>query len=122
MIGGGGNGFKGMDGGIVLHGKPGWLKVGAGACDSSDCCTGDLNASAPSLLGVTGEKADERVRDLASLLSLFSLSVTVFDFVTLWLSLLTGLSRPTSTSSVSSFVSASLFSSAPCCFSGLLLF
>lgn len=73
----------GIDDGIVPHGKPGWLKEGTGACESSDCCTGDLKASAPSPLGVTGEKADGRGRDLASLLSLFSLSVTVFDFVTL---------------------------------------
>lgn len=101
----------------VPHGNE-WLKVGTGACESSDCCTGDLKASAPSPLGVTGEKADGRGRDLASLLSVFSFSVAVFDFVTLWLSLLTGLSHPIATSSVSSVVSA-LFSSA-LCFSGLL--
>lgn len=98
----GGNGFKGTDDVIVPHGKPGWLKVGTGACESSDCCTDGLKVSAPSLLGVTGEKADGR--GTASLLSLFSPSVTVFDFVTLWLSLLTGLSHPTSTSSVSSLL------------------
>ncbi len=115
---GGGNGLKGMDDEIVPHGKPGWLKVGTGACESSDCCADELKVSAPSFLGVTGEKADGRGRDLASLLSLFSLSVIVFDFVTLWLSLLTGLSHPTSTSSVSSLLSA-MFSSAPCS-SGLL--
>lgn len=93
------------------------MKVAAGACESSDCCTGDLKASAPSFLGVTGEKADGRGRDLASLLSLFSPSLTVFDFATLWLSLPTGLSHPASSSSVSSLLS-SLFSSSPC-FSGL---
>lgn len=69
------------------QGKPGWLKGGTGACESSDCCTGDLKTSVPSVLGVTGEKADGRGR--ASLASLFSRSVTVFDFVTLWKSLLT---------------------------------
>ena len=116
---GGGNGFKGMDDEIVPHGKLGWLKVGTGACDSSDCCTDDLKASAPSRLGVTGEKADGRGRDLALLPSLFSLSATVFGFVILLLSLFTGLSHPTSTSSKSSLLSA-LFSSA-LSFSGLLV-
>lgn len=108
-----------MEDEILPHGKLGWLKVAAGACESSDCWTGDFKASVPSLLGVTGEKADGRGRDLASLLSLFSLSFIVFDFVTLWLSLPTGLSHPTSSSSVSSLLS-SLFSLSPC-FSGLLL-
>lgn len=99
------------------HGKPGGLKEGAGAGDSSGCCTGDLRASAPSLLGVTGEKAEGCGRDVSSSLSLFSLSVTVFDFVALWLSFSIGPSHPTSTSSVSSMPS-SLFSSVSC-FSGL---
>lgn len=115
---GGGIDFKGMDDEIVPHGKPGWLKVGAGVCESSDRCTDDLKASAPSRLGVTGEKADGRGRDLASLLSLFSFSITMFGFVMFWLSLSTGLSDPMHTSSVSCLLSA-LFSSAPC-FSGLL--
>lgn len=110
-----GNGFKGMVDEIAPHGNW-WFKVGTGTCESSDCCTGDLKASAPSPLGVTGEKADGRGRDLASLLSLLSLSA-VFDFVTLGLSLLTGLSHPMSTSSVSSVVSA--FFSSALCFSGL---
>lgn len=96
---GGGNGFKGIDDEIVPQGKPGWLKVGTEACKSSDCCTGDLKASAPSLLGVTGEKADGRGRAMASMPSLFSLSITVFDFVAL--SFLTRLSHPMSACSVS---------------------
>lgn len=100
------------------HGKLGWLIVGVGVCESSECCPGDLKASAPSRLGVTGEKADGRGRDLASLLSPFSPSVSVFGFVTLWLSLSIGLSHPASTSSVSSLLSA-LLSSASCC-SGVL--
>ena len=115
---GGGNDFIGIDDGIVPHGKPGWSKVGAGVCKSSDCFTDNLRVSAPSRLGVTGEKADGRGRDLASLLSVFSLSVTVFGFATFWLSSSTGLSPSTYTSSVSSLLSA-LFSSAPF-FSGLL--
>lgn len=115
---GGGYGFK--DGEIVPHGNPGWLKVAMGACESSaDCGTDGLKASAPSILGVTGEKADGRGRDLASLHSLFSPSVTVFGFVKLWLSLMGGLSRPTSTSSESSLLSSSF--SFPACFSVLLI-
>lgn len=108
---GGGNGFKGRDDEMLPHGKPGWLKEGTGACESSVCCTVDLKVSAPSLLGVTGEKADGRGRD--SLLSLFFPSVTVVDFVSHRLFLLTGLSHPMSTSSVSSLLSASS-SSVPC--------
>lgn len=71
-----------MDVEIVPHGKAGWLKGGTGACGSSDCCTGDLKVSVPSRLGVTGEKADGRGSDFASLLSLCSLSEAGFGFVT----------------------------------------
>lgn len=56
---GGENGFK--DGGGGPQGKPGW-SVGAGACESSDCCERSFNPSAPSCLGVTREKADGRGR------------------------------------------------------------
>ena len=56
---GGQKGFKDREGGPQR--KPGWF-VGAGACESSDCCVRDLNPSAPSFLGVTREKADGRGR------------------------------------------------------------
>lgn len=94
------------------HGKAGWLKVGTGAFDSSVCCTDDLKASAPSRLGVTGEKADGRGRSLASLFSPFSFCAKIFGLGTFRLSVLTGRSHPTSNSSLSSPLST-MFSSAP---------
>lgn len=98
------------------QGNPGWLMVGTEACESSDCCAGDLKASAPSLLGVTGEKADGRGKAMASMPSLFSLSVAGFDFVTL--SLLTIISHPMSACSVSPLFL--VLSSSATCFSVLL--